>query len=356
MTFNNFPNPFVAAGKVEDPRFFVGRKEEIKSIVSRMDGAQPTSINVVGEKRIGKSSLLYNFFLTWESRVQDKSRYAVIFLSLQSDVCRQEKDFYQEIAGELLKRSTIRAKLSICNLLQRNSIDRSQFSEIAKKCKEEGILPVLCLDDFEELFERTGEFNNDFYDNLRSLMDNNCLMLVLATKKPLDFYSKKHRLTSSFFNLGHILKLEELKDDETKDLVRLPATTVNAATPALGIHEQQLVRQLAGNHPFLLQIAGRLCCEAGQLGKDDKWIKKEFLKESKRLPGNKSNLFHLINWILRIFSAIGNFAFFLVELWNEFKAFLLGIVVLIILGLIVLGVFNQEKAYEFLKQLVGNFK
>ena len=46
--------PFVAGGKIEDPRLFVGRKEELRRITVLMTGVHPTSVNVCGERRIGK--------------------------------------------------------------------------------------------------------------------------------------------------------------------------------------------------------------------------------------------------------------------------------------------------------------
>ena len=58
--------PFYAGSMITDPQFFVGRREELDFITSRLMAAQPTSINVVGERRIGKSSLLYHFFQTYE--------------------------------------------------------------------------------------------------------------------------------------------------------------------------------------------------------------------------------------------------------------------------------------------------
>ncbi|BAY48446.1 hypothetical protein SAMD00079811_60700 [Scytonema sp. HK-05] len=103
MTSGSLPsNPFVAAGMIEDSKLFVGRKHELRAIASRMSGVQPTSINLVGEKRIGKSSLLYHFFLTWEQRVSDPNRYVVIYLSLQNVQCHREENFYQAIARQLL--------------------------------------------------------------------------------------------------------------------------------------------------------------------------------------------------------------------------------------------------------------
>ncbi|MEH2286415.1 hypothetical protein [Nostoc sp.] len=46
MTSGALPeNPFVAGGMIEDPRLFVGRKDELHAIASRMRSNQHTSIN-----------------------------------------------------------------------------------------------------------------------------------------------------------------------------------------------------------------------------------------------------------------------------------------------------------------------
>ncbi|MEC4814612.1 MAG: ATP-binding protein [Scytonema sp. PMC 1069.18] len=353
MNSSSSTNPFVAAGMIQDSKLFVGRQGEINAIVSRMEGAQPTSINVVGEKRIGKSSLLYHFFRTWEQRVRDASLYVVVYLSLQSVHCQRENDFYEAVAKELLSRSTVKTKQTVCDLLQRRPIERRVFSEAIKECKHQGILPVLCLDDFKELFERKSEFNDDFYDNLRSLMDNSSLMLVIATTNGLDFYAKKHQLTSSFFNLGHLLRLGELTEDEARDLVRLPASTVSGADVALGMDEQKLTRELGGNHPFLLQLAGSLVWEARQQGKDKNWMKTRFAEESKRVPGNQRRWLRRGRFIRDMVSGIGAFSQWLAQAWNDAKDLILGIVILVIIILAIFGVLNPEKVKEFLGYLLN---
>ncbi|WP_375475375.1 hypothetical protein [uncultured Nostoc sp.] len=46
MTSGALPdNPFVAAGMIEDPRLFVGRKDELYAIASRMKSEPSISIN-----------------------------------------------------------------------------------------------------------------------------------------------------------------------------------------------------------------------------------------------------------------------------------------------------------------------
>ena len=56
--------------------------DELRAIVSRMEGALPVSVNVVGERRIGKSSLLYHLFQTGEQRVRDPARYDLRFAQI----------------------------------------------------------------------------------------------------------------------------------------------------------------------------------------------------------------------------------------------------------------------------------
>jgi len=299
MTSGSLPtNPFVAAGMIEDPRLFVGRKDELYAIASRMSGAQPTSINIFGEKRIGKSSLLYHFFLTWQQRVQDPSRYVVVYLSLQNVSCQREEDFYVAVVQELLKYSSVATNPALSDPLKVRPLNRAAFADAVREWKRQGVLPVLCLDDFKTLFENKSEFNNDFYNNLRSLMNHNAVMLVIASEKKLDFYSNKHQLTSSFFNLGHVIPLGELQEEEVTDLLRLPASTVNGAAPALSMDEQRLSQQLAGNHPFLLQIAGGLVCEARQQGHDASWVKVRFHQASRRLPKSRLGSRKWWRWML----------------------------------------------------------
>ncbi|MCI5121682.1 MAG: ATP-binding protein, partial [Candidatus Electrothrix sp. AUS4] len=99
--------PFIAGPMIDDPARFVGRREELHLLVHRMDGAQPTSVNVVGERRIGKSSLLYHFFQTWEQRIDYPSRFVVVYLDLQAKTPATEAAFYRDLAWALKQRPAV---------------------------------------------------------------------------------------------------------------------------------------------------------------------------------------------------------------------------------------------------------
>lgn len=298
MTSGSLPtNPFVAAGMIEDPRLFVGRKEELYAIASRMTGVQPTSINIVGDKRIGKSSLLYHFFLTWQQRVPDPNRYLVIYRSLRNANCQTEAGFYQEVANGWGNFGSNR-RFSLNNPLKPKLWNRQTFFEAIKAMEQQQVLPVLCLDDFESLFDYPQEFNDGFYDNLRSLMEDNALMLVVASRKPLKVYGEEHRYVSSFFNIAHCIVLRELTTDEAIELTRLPSRSSQGAV--LSQDEQNHAQQWGQRHPYKLQLAGTCLWEAHQTGKPIKWAKQQFEQQINH-PASGKQQSYWQKWLLFIF-------------------------------------------------------
>ncbi len=53
-------NPFTIANPIRDPPRFHGRSQEIRQIANRLLSSAHESTSVVGEHRIGKTSLLDN--------------------------------------------------------------------------------------------------------------------------------------------------------------------------------------------------------------------------------------------------------------------------------------------------------
>jgi AAA+ ATPase superfamily predicted ATPase len=244
--------PFHAGSAIIDPRLFFGRQESLKVLRDRLMGVQPTSINIVGRRRTGKSSLLLHFVNTFRQRVSNPDRFAVAYLSLQNAACDTEAKFYGSIA-KILSANIPSEQRQLQKMLGGKQWEQIKFNELIQAFKKQGILPVICIDNFEELSERQQQFPNSFYDNLRSLIDSNQLMLVIASYKMLDVYSKENRITSDFFNLFHYLDLNGgLTEEEAKQLVSLK----NAAGEGLSDELQHKALQWGKKEPFLLQLAG----------------------------------------------------------------------------------------------------
>lgn len=325
-------SPFVAGSKIADPRFFVGRKEELNAITSRMTDLHPVSINVVGRRRIGKSSLLYHFFQTYEQRVSEPKRYVVIYLSLQDARCQHEDGLYQAVARQLWHNLAVQRNPALIEPLKVKPFNRLAFCAAMGQYKRQGVLPVLCLDEFGPLFRHPEEFDNGFFDNLRSLMESRVLMLVVASHRRLDFYQRRHKLTSAFFKLWQVLTLNELTEAEAKALVDLPASVIAGETPALSKQEQHLARQWGGRHPYLLQLAASLLHEARQIGRDSSWAKVEFEKEARHVQKPLWKFPNSTGCLVRS---------------------LAGLMILILIVLVVVGILNQTPVGELLRKVLG---
>src|SRR5262249_29615005 len=91
-------NPFTNRGVITNPDEFFGREQEIGEIGSRLRAMQ--RLSVVGEWRIGKSSLLYNLFQTGRLRIDDPA-YRFFYLDLQHAQFHTAAGFLRAILREL---------------------------------------------------------------------------------------------------------------------------------------------------------------------------------------------------------------------------------------------------------------
>ena len=344
MTLSSFC-PFSASGMITETQYFVGRREELNYLTARMEGVQPTSVNVVGKKRMGKSSLLYHFYQTYEERVNEPKKYVVVYLSLQDVNCQQEKTFYQVVMEKVPQRR----KRNIFPSLRKFSADRQGFSRQIQTWHQADILPVLCLDKFEEWLDKPQEFTNDFYDNLRSLMDSNILMLIIASEGNLKRYAEKKGLTSDFFNLGQVLTLNGLTELEAEDLVKLP----RGNNSGLSKDKQRLALAWGERNPYKLQLAGLYLWEAEKQGHSEELAREKFLANcpvNKQSQGSKPPIHKLIKpfyWLFwqlplhlgRLATGIGNN---LDDLSNR----LLGTFILLVIVFIVFQVLPAEELWK----------
>ena len=182
-------NPFTIRGALQKPEEFVGRTAELNHITTRLRSMQ--SCSVVGERRIGKSSLLYHLHQTGVKRLGDEN-YRVLYIELTDASTQSVVDFLRTILDALnCPTDGIRDD----NKLSRNL---TAFDREIKVLAEIGERIVLCLDEFEGLFENAAEFNNAFFNHLRTMVNHRRLALVTASKEPLEIYSLEKKLTSPF--------------------------------------------------------------------------------------------------------------------------------------------------------------
>ncbi|MEM6612379.1 MAG: AAA-like domain-containing protein [Cyanobacteria bacterium P01_C01_bin.72] len=353
-------DPFYAGSTISDQRYFVGYQNQLDTITMRAVSVQPTSINVIGRNRIGKSSLLYNFCQTYEERIAGKGKdthnFLAVYISLQQGNCQSKAGFYRVIAEELVKIlqprfNWFRQPKKLLQDLKATSFDTDSFYEAMVQFRDVEILPIICLDDIESLFQQPEEFDNGFYDNLRSLMDKSALMLIIASDSNLRVYSEQKKLTSSFFNVGQVIKLEGYSQFEAGDLVRLPQTIISDQAAALSEAEQKIALSWGGKNPYLLQSAGLYLWEAKKSNENTAWAREKFKRQAQGISshyGIWGKCGRFIYWLFwRIPVKLGRFIYLFGSNLGEVANGILGLTMIGLIILVCLRKVPVEEAIKF---------
>src|SRR4028118_976239 len=88
----NHNNPFIPQhGKIDDPRFFFGREREIRRVFQTLNSG--SSVAIIGERAIGKSSLLQAIYRQAPNQLHHPRQ--PIYLDLKN--VRDEDDFYRAL-------------------------------------------------------------------------------------------------------------------------------------------------------------------------------------------------------------------------------------------------------------------
>ena len=233
------PNPFTNVGRIEDSRYFFGRAAVLDAIFDRLNGVQLGSVNVVGERRIGRSSLLWHVKTIAPQRLPDA--FCVGYLDLQSEVIDSPDAFRSHALHEWGAGAAEDSRLS--------PVPADVFESRLLDLRAQGLKLVVLLDEFESIVETSKAFSDTFFDGLRSLCNRNLLACVFVTRTPLSAYKTSHPAVSTLHGLCIKVDLGDFTEDEARTL--LSQKTDHTFTPA----QIQLARRWAGCHPLKLNLA-----------------------------------------------------------------------------------------------------
>ncbi|MFN0124531.1 MAG: AAA-like domain-containing protein [Blastocatellia bacterium] len=234
------PNPFTNRGPVTNPEDFFGRKDEIATILTRLQSLQ--CVSIVGERRIGKSSLLFHLSQTGTAQLDDK-RYRFAYCSLQDA-------HYQSLPGfcaTILKRLGMEGDAIAAN--QSAAENLIAFTDLLEAASERHERLVVCLDEFEETFKRPAEFGNGFFEHLRSQLELGKFVFVTASREPLQKLKLDGKLTSPFDNIFTKVELGEFTDEEAAEFIAHYDAQVNFTDA-----ENRFIASYFELHPLRLQV------------------------------------------------------------------------------------------------------
>jgi hypothetical protein len=259
------PNPFCNRGVITDPDDFFGRDAQITEIITRLGTMQSTS--VVGELRIGRSSLLYHLCQTGVRRLNNES-YRFCYVDLQDAHYHTALGFFQTVLHKLgVSPDALKPEHS----LNRNLI---AFSDQIEALEQAGQRLVFCLDEFENTFKHREEFSEDFFDHMRAQLNLRKMAFVTATRRSLQDLSLEGKFTSPFYNLFTVVELKEFTDEEAQEFLVVYDQRV-------GFADEELTFILSNleTHPLKLQILCDWVVKNRQRGLDKEALTEEIARE-----------------------------------------------------------------------------
>lgn len=244
---------------------FFGRERQLREIVQGVLGAQPASFSIIGAKYVGKTHLLH--YLTsdegpllneelvgWRPiRFQDETRIIVTFIDCDWPEARQDLlGFF----AEHLRRRIEREQIGIDEGAVDSQTSRGrQIWQIARQLSQMGYRLVVVLDNFDRVFEDQ-LIQRDASDELRPLTLE--MALVVATQQPLHDLDRE-LAASPLFNIMTQIFMGLVEADAAREWIHAYAEQFPSVTSM-----SDLLLELTGAHPFLLQRIGDIMAEVQQ--------------------------------------------------------------------------------------------
>lgn len=272
-------NPYTSRTMIKDASMFFGRRDELHDLYNHVAASQ--SCSIVGPRRMGKSSLLYNLTqpASYSKHLPDPFPFVLAYLDLQELTGLGPDDFFSTALERLARAGNGKFEVD----LQRDATPPG-FRRFLSRTTDAGLNLVLCVDEFEVLSQNPN-FAEDFFTYLRGLCSNYSLALVTASRASLyDLCHKGNLQTSQFWNIFVERNLELMPVEEAREIIVQPFSATR-----WGITEADVahILELAGCHPFFIQIACYHVFEDRLNGKDvdHDALERQFFDEAQRYYG-----------------------------------------------------------------------
>lgn len=268
-------NPYLNRVAIQDPTQFFGRTREVSKIFSRIGASRPQSISVVGERRIGKSSLL-NFINHHEVRSRYLDRpdaYVFAFIDLQQKRRLTLTEFFTELFSLVAKEIGDDPLLSL-----QPSFDA--LRTVLERFRRDKRKLVVLFDEFDAITTNRA-FDLEFYSFLRSIANNYDVAYVTSSARDLqDLCHTQLIADSPFFNIFTNVFLRAFTRTEALQLITEPSA--EAGVPLAGYSRR--IMEIAGYFPYFLQIGcaayfDHLNENGGKLDREE--VEATFLDEAK---------------------------------------------------------------------------
>ncbi|MEJ2600586.1 MAG: AAA family ATPase [Anaerolineales bacterium] len=275
-------NPFTYGNPISDPQRFFGREREVGQVFSRLRNAEAESSSLVGERRVGKTSLLHH--LKHPAVRQKYGVKADDFIFVYTDLQMISPDTTPTRLAQRLLRQLAdsvpegEVKQLAEELRALELIDNFALADLFDAVDAHGLHVVFLLDEFENVTTNTN-FGPDFFYGLRSLAIQHNLTLITSSVSELIELTHSEAIRSSpFFNIFANINVRLFSREEAQGMITAYLENTGVRFSEGEVDE---VFRLAGTHPFFLQVACHFLYEAHQKNLDPE-LRRQFLLKNYR--------------------------------------------------------------------------
>ncbi len=240
-------NPYLNRVMIKRADDFFGRRQEIRRIFARLNATPPGSVSLVGDRKIGKSSLLNYVYMRRQRQeyLEIPEKMVMVFLDLQEEKNMSMESFVRVMLG--ITTYELRGRLDVSDC----SLDLNGMKALVRRLDTAGYRLALLLDGFD-IVTTNPNFDLEFFASLRSLAGHYNVAYLTSSARNLQVLCHSKEISDSpFFNIFSNMPLSVFQPGEAEELIRVPSE--KAGRP-LAPYTSQIL-DLAGRFPFFVQIA-----------------------------------------------------------------------------------------------------
>jgi serine/threonine protein kinase len=259
-------NPFTFGNPIKKPERFIGRTTEIRQIVNRLLSSAHESTSIIGERRIGKTSLL-SYLANPDVSAGlglTPDRFCMVYVDFQGLTDITPTRFWQRILKKMSRSICDESlKPSIDKLSEQSTFDLFDLEDLFQITMDKGLTIALLMDEFEYVTENPN-FKSDFFGGLRALAIHSGVALLPATRSELvDLCHSDEIKGSPFFNIFANVVLRPFSRDEVEEMFECYTQNSEVEfTP----QEKDFIWATGGGYPIFTQMAGHYLMEGKAQG------------------------------------------------------------------------------------------
>jgi hypothetical protein len=357
-------SPFVVGRPLQTHNSLFGRDNILRWVSDQV--VKCSSVNIVGERRMGKTSLL-NHLEPRLRREHSHTRHGVpivwLRVDLQGGITNQDS-FFGAIVVEVLGNAVVPDDLrNYAQQVQTNPLAMfGQCEIVLERCRDQAH-PMVLIDEFEQWLEPESATSfpyPTFFNNVRSLIGKNLLTMVIASRAPLLDLFDQHptRLTSTFPSYFPEITLGPL------DAAAADALLLQSSDRPLQAFEAAEAAAWAHGHPCLLQVAGDAYYAKSAYGQTHEEMlrgRERSQRQNCSVPRGQAAIKPRRPWLLRLLLAlfwdfpkrVGRLAQLLGAKFDEMAAWLIGMALIVVAGLVVANLVTGNQLWTAIRTALG---